>query len=139
MKVLAALTADRAKDNGDGTVDVSRGGINLIYASGYPALLRFSYYLRLELDEAEADDLHRFRLDIPLNGKAVGPPASLPVVAPANRMPDVPIYVNIMANLQFPVLGEGEIVLAGWVNEDLAAPLVKMYVKTIPILFARPG
>jgi hypothetical protein len=37
------------------------------------------------------------------------------------------------------VLAEGEIVLAGWVNEDLAVPLVKMYVKTLLILFARPG
>jgi hypothetical protein len=139
VKVLAALTADRAKDNGDGTVDVSRGGINLIYTSGYPALVKFSYLLRLELDEGEAEDLHRFRLDISHNGKAVGPPFTVPVAAPGNRMAGMPIYVNVIGNLQFPVLAEGEIVLAGWVNEDLAVPLVKIYVKTLPILFARPG
>lgn len=139
MKVLAALTADRAKDNGDGTVDVSRGGINLIFSSGYPALVKFSYLLRLELDESEAEDLHRFRLDISHNGNAVGPPFTVPVAAPANRMPNVPIYVNLIGNLQFPVTREGEIVLSGWVNEELAIPLVKIYVKTLPILFARPG
>jgi hypothetical protein len=138
LKVLAALTADRAKDNGDGTVDVGRGGINLVYASGYPALLRFSYVLRLELDEGEADELHRFRLDISHNGNAVGPPFTVPVVGPRDRIAGMPIYVNLIGNLQFPVLSEGEIVLAGWVNEDLAVPLVKVYVKTLPIVFARP-
>ncbi len=139
MKVLAALTADRAKDNGDGTVDVSRGGITLTYTSGYPALVKFSYVLRLELDEGEAEDLHRFRLDISHNGRAVGPPLRVPVAAPANRIAGMPIYINVIGNLQFPVFNEGEILLAGWVNEDLAVPLVKVYVKTLPILFARPG
>jgi len=85
MKVLAALAADRAKDNGDGSFDVGRGGITEILTAGYPTLATFTYLLRLELDEAEAEDLHRFRLDVSHRGQQIGTPVSLPIAAPGNR------------------------------------------------------
>jgi hypothetical protein len=137
VKLLAALVGDRILDNGDGTFDVTRGGINEIYADRYPALVRFAYLIRLELDPSEAEALHRWRLDISHEGRLIGPPLISPIVAKA-IIPNQPLYLNLLSQAQFPVGGPGEIVLSAWIDEDLAVPLVKLFVKTIPIARARP-
>lgn len=137
MKLLAALVADRIRDNGDGTIDVTRAGITEIYADRYPALVSFGYLIRLELDSGEAASLHRLRLDVSHQGRAIGPSLISPIVA---KVPGAnqPLYVNLLNQLQFPIGGPGEIVLAAWVDDDLAVPLVKLVVKTVPIARARP-
>lgn len=132
MNLRAALLAQDAVQNQDGTFMIWRGGINKLQASSLPAPFRLVLLLRLEADAEEAHRLHHLGLRVVLDGQE-HPWQEGPLAFKVPESPDPNSYLNLLVNLNavFDRPGMGRIELV--IDQAAIIPSLPFQVEQIPL------
>lgn len=110
MIIHAHFLASFAEAHGDGMFDVHQGGITTINGRGWPARAKVFVVSRLEFSIEEAAGRQELEIEILHRGRRLLNPLKTPLRVKISDI-NLPVFVNVIGQLQFDVPGEGEILI----------------------------
>jgi hypothetical protein len=126
MYIRALIPCDAILENGDTTFDLRRAGITHLMAPSYPARSVFAILLRLELDDAEADEVHWVRVTIDHLGRELFAAPAAPM-AIKNRIAGQPSYMNFFMRFRLVLNAPGELTVRVQVDNEVVSPTMRLY------------